>query len=176
MPNYCGNELTVSGPSEELRRFKKYVKNAHAAEDDQKILDFSTIIPVPQEGMSDYNLWGTRSNAWEVTIDSGRLRTGTNDTIFYTFDTAWSPPDEVIMKMIEIFPLLDFVFLYGEPGCCFSGKIEGSEGEVTFNDSGEYGEYYGESEDEEPEPEPVVLKKNKLGNFPHKKKLTVESR
>jgi len=135
---------------------------------DQRVLDFSRIIPIVGEMTCDTQsaAWGTKWNACNVSV-----ATEGTGILHYHFDTAWSPPEPVISKMIEMFPELSFGLVYGEGGCDFSGILDGEDGQVTREEHGVYGDYYGEryEEEEEEEPEPVVLIKNKLGNFPHKK-------
>lgn len=67
--------------------------------------------------------WGTK---WQpdVCVDFGDTWASAN------FDTAWSPPEPIYNKLVELFPDLDIMWHYNEPGCCFSGDFE----TATVND------------------------------------------
>lgn len=62
--------------------------------------------------------WGTKWNAKYVLCDKIN-----NNTLVYHFDTAWSPPNQILKAMITKYPLLTFTMLYGEEGHFFSGFI-----------------------------------------------------
>ena len=51
--------------------------------------------------------------------------------IDYCFDTAWSPPLPVVLKMSEMFPGLRFILRYFECGCAFNGVYICEKGEVV---------------------------------------------
>jgi len=56
--------------------------------------------------------WGTKWEAWDVTV--------ANDTV--TFTTAWSPCSPVIEKIAGLFPKVQLVYQYFEPGAILAGK------------------------------------------------------
>lgn len=64
-----------------------------------------------------YDNWGTKWNFSDVEI----IRDDYDDLVSYTFDTAWSPPTKVIIKMSERFPMLKFTLNYYECGLGFMG-------------------------------------------------------
>jgi hypothetical protein len=49
--------------------------------------------------------WGTKWNACRVEIDDASIECG---SIEITFETAWSAPEPVLRKMVEMFPKLTF--------------------------------------------------------------------
>lgn len=53
------------------------------------------------------------------------------ESIEYTFDTAWSPPIPLIRRMGEMFPKLKFTLRYEEPGMNFEGKLVMEDGEES---------------------------------------------
>jgi len=51
-------------------------------------------------------------------------------SLLYTFDTAWSPPLPVIIKMSKTFPQLLFTLKYWEGGMGFQGIFKAKNGKV----------------------------------------------
>ena len=69
--------------------------------------------------------WGTKWGAHytQQPIDKG-------NKLVYTFDTAWSPPLPVVLKMSVMFPNLLFKIKYYEQGSGFKGIFECKAGKV----------------------------------------------
>jgi hypothetical protein len=61
--------------------------------------------------------WGTKWGICHATMVEDKKK------LFYGFETAWSPPLPVIMKMTELFPALRFNLKYWEGGSGFRGKV-----------------------------------------------------
>jgi hypothetical protein len=74
--------------------------------------------------------WGTKGNMADVEVDVHALPKGKKQ-VFYSFNTAWSPPVPVIKKMGEMFPSLTFTFSYAEDGEGYKGELEISDGIVV---------------------------------------------
>jgi Ferredoxin-like domain in Api92-like protein len=68
--------------------------------------------------------WGTQWNFCDP-----RLLSETDESLYYEFGTAWSPPIPVILKMGEGFTMLRFELQYFEHGMGFNGilVIEGGQ-------------------------------------------------
>lgn len=67
--------------------------------------------------------WGTKWNASDFikeTLGS------------YYFNTAWTPPTQIIYELAARFPNLHVEFRYYEPGCFFGGSIEFENGIVLY--------------------------------------------
>ena len=73
--------------------------------------------------------WGTK---WDVGVPNGEeysntIKTVNDDgSILYQFETAWSPVGEVLMKLSEMYPTLEFDYEYEEEtgwggSCTFKG-------------------------------------------------------
>ena len=77
--------------------------------------------------------WGTK---WGIC--DAHLSYEDDLEIHYDFSTAWSPPLPLILKMSEMFPLLEFQLRYFECGCCFNGIYICQGGEVTKDEDGPY--------------------------------------
>jgi len=107
MSNYITTTCTITGPADDIERFKR----AHIVgeTDEQRTLDFGTVVPVPQHEFSEptrewyYENWGTGSNAWDfvVTLDEpGRLA--------FQFGTANAHPEPIFAKLAKMYPALLF--------------------------------------------------------------------
>lgn len=150
MPNWCHNLITITPNSPEAKKlFPDLVK----AISEDKFLDW--IVPVPAELDSDeahtfggegpeaeardqlrasfkekygypsgYHFrvakWGTK---WEPDCEVIEV---TGERIEFSFDSAWSPPDEAYKVLYD--KGFDFDARYYEPGMSFGGIIEATHG------------------------------------------------
>jgi len=95
--------------------------------------------PCIKDGFNDggYNWrienWGTKWNSCYP-----ELVEETEDELNYEFRTAWGPPEPVVKKMGEMFPLLDFDLRYFEMGAAFNGILRIEQGEITQEEEGKY--------------------------------------
>ena len=78
------------------------------------------------------NNWGTK---WDIEGELANTeiygKKKNMKALYFTFDSAWSPPSDYIHKLIEMFPKLEFHLEFNEPGCAFKGEIEGKNGEIV---------------------------------------------
>ena len=137
MPNWCENELRIDGTSEDVEKVFEFIKT------EKSIFDFNQLIPYPQEytEMDDeaatlgyeefhkkygenakdgynsggYNWciksWGTKWNACSPRREGDAM----------IFDTAWSPPQPVVIALAKMFPTVSFHLEYFEGGMGFAG-------------------------------------------------------
>lgn len=167
MPNYCVNELLITGELSFRRDFEEIARS------ETRVLDFNNFVPYPEEWRegdekweewwatsnamdsidrevfsqehpqpkhyySDvgYNWcisnWGSKWNSLESCSDNNSKR------LIYKFDTAWSPPREVILVISKLFPDLRFRLRYWEAGIGFKGVYECEKGEVIFESEDSY--------------------------------------
>jgi hypothetical protein len=130
MANICLSGLRVTGPIEELKKFKEFAKEVPPfACRDARILSEQKFIPLPgpledEELCVEY--WGTCPGFIDPIIEKETSR-----YIFYRFHTKWSPIIPVIQKMGEMFPKLSFFYGYWEPEGCFGGQFHIRKGEKT---------------------------------------------
>ena len=147
MPNWCSNELRVSGPPEDLTRFKEQVSgfnpwNIPGPKDKPSPLNFHSLVPVPDHILKlgyanaghDWEIksWCARSGACDVDIVDGDA-----DYIIYHFDTSWGPAVPFIENVSKQWPSLTFILDYDEPGNGFKGICKG-QGQHFENHSIEY--------------------------------------
>lgn len=144
MPNWCFNHLTVKGDSKELKRFKKEVETketklsfaVHFPEPDYTKVKVKPTFPDirkeefvnPSEAWWDWRIqnWGTKWDVREVEL------TEEDDELFYSFETAWSPPLGWLEHTVKLFPKLEFELKYEEDGMGFAGKAK-AKGDVFID-------------------------------------------
>lgn len=150
MPNHTANTLSIHGPARTVRAVSKLLHSKDS------LFDFERIIPRPAElsgnewqhdkavaaanlakygaeGWYDWNIghWGTKWNAYEVQRHE-RKNADKSLLIEYTFCTAWSPPEPVIVALSEKYPTLKFTLEAHEEGHCWPSFIGvWQEGEQT---------------------------------------------
>jgi len=147
MPNWCNNELRVSGPAEDIARFKQQAQghnpwNRPAKDEKPSILNFHSLVPIPEHVLKagyasaghDWEVkhWGARWGACAVElVDEGV------EYICYHFDTVWSPAVPFVKNLCKQWPSLTFILDYDEPGEGYKGICKG-HGENFENHRIEY--------------------------------------
>lgn len=160
MPNWTFNKLFVSGPKEEIRAFRKLVQ---VKDESGKLLfplTFTSIVPVPSAAKlerhyrtmkatfkrehgypltSDVRVslwrcenWGTKWDAY-----GGVLRRKSRTSLLYTFDTAWSPPDEWVEEASRRFPRLRFRLHSWEDAMWTKEILHFQSGKMVFSKDSE---------------------------------------
>jgi hypothetical protein len=147
MPNWCFTSLTVTGPSEDISRFVKGLKD-NQQENEGRMSILNTYYPTPKEldvterfgdipedlekqyaantekfghrSWYDWNIsnWGSKWADCETELHDDSE--GLNEIVF-TFDTAWSPISEGIKHVSSLFPTLGFVMSYDEEAGFYVG-------------------------------------------------------
>ena len=133
MPNWCWNNLSVSGDEIQLREF---VEKSLVSPEENEIHDgtgFSFEGTLPRGDRKDWydwsiENWGTKWDACEPRIDH-------NDKDYFSvsFETAWAPPIDWIDNIQQDFPDLCFELEYEELGMCFGGLLQ-AQYEVIWDD------------------------------------------
>ena len=149
MPNWCNNNISISGPISKIRPM--FEAACDDANDETGLLNFmcpmpsalnDTTSPTPPDseqpvvdGHTDWyswrvDRWGTK---WEVSSEGLEYSEDTeNGTAEITgwFDSAWAPPIGAVQAYGEANPDVEIVLDYHEPGMCFVGRATVSEGEL----------------------------------------------
>jgi hypothetical protein len=135
MPNWCNNELRISGPAEAIAKFKQQAIGFNPwsmppKDEEPSPLNFHSLVPIPADVLkADYALvghdwevkhWGTRWGACDV-----QLVEEAENFLCYHFDTAWAPAVEFIRHARQQWPALTFVLDYDEPGMGYKGLCKG---------------------------------------------------
>jgi hypothetical protein len=157
MPNWVYNYLTVEGSKEDIAKLKAQVgatvKTKYKSADEinevvdrKPIFSFMNILPPPEDkleeyhavhgysngektGDTEYNWYNFNVREWGTKWDARDVELLEDDETYlhYKFDTAWSPPTEVITKLAEQNPNLNITLEYREE--------QGWGGEIAFNGS-----------------------------------------
>ena len=148
MPNWCWNNLEVSGDEIQLREFveKSLVSPEENEIHDRTEFSFNGTHPMPEDlnitkgtqsidekeqailnkakyGYTDWYDW--KCAEWGTKWDACESEILDNDINFFwvSFETAWAPPIDWIDHIMEDFPGLQFILEYDEPGMCFGGRL-----------------------------------------------------
>ena len=143
MPNWCSNNIRVSGPDAALNEFAEWL------DDGNNLL--SKIIPTPEEltkvqspfngtkeesdaliakyGHNNWYDWNIANlgTKWDV---EPNLQTNDGE-IGLVFESAWSPPQRAIALLAEKFDDLSFYHAYLEEGMGFVGYDEYEGGKIV---------------------------------------------
>jgi len=144
MPNWCSNSLEISKHTESGIKLIDAFRENHVDEHGKKFsTPFTDLFPTPSElmnvpadhrGESPEHLankakyghadwygwrlanWGTKWDACETYISHED-----DDSVVVIFETAWSPPTELLAWYAQQNPDVVFVNEFSEEGCCFAG-------------------------------------------------------
>ena len=131
MPNHCFNKIIIYG--DEASKIASELKS------EDTVFDFSKILPEPnyeevevkptfskEDEKDDFRMpkwwdwriqnWGTKWNSYDDYVEIVD-----DETVEYTFSTAWSPPEPVIAKLREQYPDVSITAFYDEPGMEIAG-------------------------------------------------------
>ena len=146
MPNWCDNQITITGSKSVIDKIEKIVKD----EDEKNgLLDF--MYPMPKEldsttadgsddkkmlakhGHSDWYSWRTDNwcTKWDINEFYGVDRK--DNTISFAFSSAWAPPtgayQHFITSMSEKQEDVSLKAYYYEGGCDFAGVWDNGDDE-----------------------------------------------
>ena len=68
--------------------------------------------------------WGTKWDVTDIAFHETKV------SMSYEFDTAWSPPTDVIRALSELFPTAYITHTYKEPGMGFGGCMAFKDGDL----------------------------------------------
>lgn len=129
MPNWCNNQVTFSGTTEDINNIIEFVEGDMDLVDGSLIVEpfsLDAIIPMPADLLVGDDWYGWRNENWGTKWDA------TNGDMFddskegfvsYIFDTAWSPPEPIYNALKEKYPEVRISWFYDEPGMGFSGYL-----------------------------------------------------
>ena len=127
MPNHCTNVLHIDGELKYRQEFVDKNKGFGWGDKEKKgdyyELSFHAQVPMPQKHIrnasnianNDWYVWANKN--WGTKWDCYEIRSEHTDRYtHYTFTTAWSPPDEWVLKVSKKFPHLKFNVEWVEEG------------------------------------------------------------
>ena len=158
MPNWCQNQVTISGPRPVIDEIKAILADT---DNDSRLLKWMRPMPPDQEeNWYDWCVtnWGTK---WDVTNVFVQDDTE-EDAVTFAFDTAWGPPVEAFRHWAEQDGRVTYRLSFIEEGLMFVGW-DSYDGEyfdtdiVNHEDDAERyweiaAEEFGMEREEEPEP------------------------
>ena len=143
MPNWCDNQITITGPNSVIDKIEKIVKDE---KEDNGLLNFMKPMPAqlkdttspsssadkPQpmvEGFDNWYDWRVEnwSTKWEVCefygVDIQHLNDSLDEsTITFGFSSAWSPPIGAYEQFLADNENCSLKAYYYEGGCDFMGE------------------------------------------------------
>ena len=149
MPNWCSNNISITGPKDKIQALwdqaqKPEEEGGGLLTGMRPMPEFKEPVPDPftgqvEAGMPDWwnwrvSNWGTK---WEVS-NEGLEYTDNGDgtaTISGWFESAWAPPVEAFAYYCNEQPDITATLSYYEPGMCFVGKWTSETGDECY----EYG-------------------------------------
>lgn len=117
MPNWCENKLIISsGANEFIESFTSHDENG------RRFFDFEKTLPIPEGFISDGRWFHWCVSNWGTKWNCSASTTSANEewTEIY-FDTAWSPPIELLRTLSKKCPSIHFDLYYCELGGYFAG-------------------------------------------------------
>lgn len=164
MPNWCNNSLKIVGDAESIADFAR-VTTSHEDHSESGIR-LVNHYPLPQEladtpkgsfgesekqkAMEEMNKANKAKYGYADWYDWSIANWGTKwgdcetelvhhvpTELLYTFDTAWSPPIQLIQKMSVKYPTLSFSIVYEELGMGFIGGMKIVNGETVMEEDTE---------------------------------------
>lgn len=132
MPNWCSNQLTVTGATDDVA---EVVTAVRGRDDDgnECPLDFRRILPPPLEATDNvswrYDHWGTKWLPVHPHVDK-------NDKgeFIVIFDSAWSPPEKFIVALSEHFPDVTVELRYDLPDDGYGASLAYKAGALVRED------------------------------------------
>ena len=142
MPNWCNNNITITGPNKIIDKIEKIAKTEEYEEGQYGLLNY--FHPMPDElrdttadgtkrkklqkkyGFDDWYGWAVEnwSTKWDIHELYGVDRNYINDdesTIAFGFDSAWSPPIGAYQEFLANNSNVSIRTTYYEGGCDFMG-------------------------------------------------------
>lgn len=167
MPNYCTNNLTVSGDKKEIKRFHEAIIQGDDRSSYNEFSILDNLLPTPSDlsatpkgsfgetekqkqmeemqkankakyGYADWYDWNCANYGSKWSDFDCVFGTITPTELNMTFMSAWSPIGEGIRRVSKQFPTLDFVLSYEEGGMAFCGGYAFRNGEIIADIEGEY--------------------------------------
>lgn len=158
MPNHCHNDLWISGSSEDVDKLLAHI----GADKETPEFDFNTVLPypekfalmdkeaqerrTPEDGEAYRSKWGTDSDgynsggyewchqAWGTKWNAYDVVRRDYEGICLTFQTAWCPPQPVIVALAKMFPTVTLTLEFFERGGAFAGGFSCQSEDDWYDD------------------------------------------
>ena len=155
MPNWCHNSLYIRGNKKQIEKFKQTAKRESTEDSPESDLSFENFIPTPEHLLeisekqpSDMGWYTWRNNTWGTKWDvEADLVCDDEEMLEYSFDSAWAPPLQFVLRVSKILKKLSFMIRYEEPGMGFSGLFRARKGFIIEDQYIEDGDFWNEELD-----------------------------
>lgn len=143
MPNWCVNTLTITGCFTDLLIFRDQAAgvNPNCDQSDDSVeptaLCFDKLYPAPDDVDSCTMMWGCKWDAEDIVVELIREPEG-QGRLEYRFDTPWTPPIPLLIKVSADYPALVFQLVYRECGMAFAGLLIVRRGRVATDIQGKF--------------------------------------
>lgn len=127
MPNWCNNNITISGDEGTIRTLTAVLKSLKTDNEEQSSDVFKSLIGLPQhmsdgdykEKWYDTNIewFGTK---WDISYSEDMFNFS-KDEISFSCETAWSPPIPFLHTLCKMYKVNANLF-YSEGGVGFAGE------------------------------------------------------
>ena len=125
MPNWCHNRLriAVSNP-DERDAILAAMRDIHKESGEMTPFSFQKIVPMPESEKDNWYEWRIRNWGckWDL-VPSEIHWYYTNRSIWFEFETPWSPPLEVVAALSKRFPTNYMRIDFEEKGMAMSGNV-----------------------------------------------------
>jgi hypothetical protein len=125
MPNWCSNNLTITGQTD---RLKQFVSENITEEGNETRLNFNFVAPLPEDQQENWYDWKCQNWGTKWIGDVYYIEHAQGDALTINFSTAWSPPEPWLEKASIKYPDLHFHLLYQEEGLDFGGYFVADNG------------------------------------------------
>lgn len=145
MPNWCENNLTLSGDADVIKKIRDWYDQSGKTDD---VGLFSLFYPLPSElkdttapssepNWYDWQTteWGTKWDAKNVMIE-GEDGDENEEFLWLSFETPWAPPIKFYEKITKDYPQIVVHANYYEPGFDFAGTFDSKGGYNNLTISG----------------------------------------
>lgn len=141
MPNWCSNQLTITGSPKEIAKLIKKVEITKSEATDnhlESIFSCHRIIPRPINKQDDWYEWNVANWGSKWDLNDVTLRGDVDSKeITYYFESAWSPISPVVEALAKEFKKLSFAYTFYETGSDYWGEVEYKKGEVVSEEGGD---------------------------------------
>lgn len=127
MPNWCYNNLTITGDEKNLKRIKFHLEDIEKKDESSPGVFMALVGRDQSIELNEYNhggwyyaninYWGCK---WDVSYNESGVEYS-DDSITMSFQSAWSPPINFIQHLGRLFNVQCELY-YEESGCDFCGK------------------------------------------------------
>ena len=116
MPNWCMNNVTITGPIEKLEAIVEAIKEHKMLNHMAPIGEWNAVAAVEDWGTK----WDVQGVDWELDYDT--------KTLSLNFDTAWGPPTIAYENYTDTNQDMHIEASYYESGMCFVGEYDSGLG------------------------------------------------